>query len=124
MLAGPKRGGQWEKVGNWTQGEKRGRGAMGVECTLALQYSYSTCTRVTSDSLSSVAATKAPPYDACTMYSGGDGGGTTTTAGGGGSSPSGTSAGGGSSSLVGGSLMIGTPSSSSSASSSAEGCAP
>ena len=22
-----------EKVGNWTQGEKRGRGATGVECT-------------------------------------------------------------------------------------------
>eukprot|EP00959_Pyramimonas_sp_CCMP1952_P343733 7200002-Pyramimonas_sp.AAC.1 len=25
MLAGPKRGEQWEKVGNWTQGGKRGR---------------------------------------------------------------------------------------------------
>eukprot|EP00976_Prorocentrum_cordatum_P001097 22426-Prorocentrum_minimum.AAC.1 len=25
MLAGPKRGEQWEKVGNWTPGEKRGR---------------------------------------------------------------------------------------------------
>eukprot|EP00976_Prorocentrum_cordatum_P106562 1194477-Prorocentrum_minimum.AAC.3 len=34
-LSGP-RGEQWEKVGNWTQGEKRGRGAMGVECTLAV----------------------------------------------------------------------------------------
>eukprot|EP00976_Prorocentrum_cordatum_P101771 1192782-Prorocentrum_minimum.AAC.5 len=30
------RGKQWEKVGNRTQGEKRGRGAMGVECTLAV----------------------------------------------------------------------------------------
>eukprot|EP00976_Prorocentrum_cordatum_P108480 1194850-Prorocentrum_minimum.AAC.3 len=39
MLAGPKVGEQWEKMGNWTQGEKRGRGAMGVECTLAVNES-------------------------------------------------------------------------------------
>eukprot|EP00976_Prorocentrum_cordatum_P046415 938342-Prorocentrum_minimum.AAC.5 len=34
--SGPKRGEQREKVGNWTQGEKRGRGPMGVECSLAV----------------------------------------------------------------------------------------
>eukprot|EP00959_Pyramimonas_sp_CCMP1952_P352794 7391533-Pyramimonas_sp.AAC.1 len=27
---------QWEKVGNWTQGEKRGSETRGVECTLAV----------------------------------------------------------------------------------------
>eukprot|EP00976_Prorocentrum_cordatum_P113874 1195765-Prorocentrum_minimum.AAC.10 len=31
-----RRGEQREKVGNWAQGEKRGRGAMGVESTLAV----------------------------------------------------------------------------------------
>eukprot|EP00976_Prorocentrum_cordatum_P103447 1193472-Prorocentrum_minimum.AAC.2 len=36
MLAGPKRGEQWAKVGNWTKGEKRGGETRGVECTLAL----------------------------------------------------------------------------------------
>eukprot|EP00959_Pyramimonas_sp_CCMP1952_P036489 763702-Pyramimonas_sp.AAC.1 len=36
MLAGPKVGERWEQVGSWTQGEKRGRGAMGVESTLAV----------------------------------------------------------------------------------------
>eukprot|EP00959_Pyramimonas_sp_CCMP1952_P454660 9470252-Pyramimonas_sp.AAC.1 len=35
MLAGPK-GKAVEKVGNRTQGEKRGWGAMGVECTLTV----------------------------------------------------------------------------------------
>eukprot|EP00976_Prorocentrum_cordatum_P066149 1178193-Prorocentrum_minimum.AAC.2 len=27
---------RWENVGNWTQGEKRGRGVMGVESALAV----------------------------------------------------------------------------------------
>eukprot|EP00959_Pyramimonas_sp_CCMP1952_P060437 1262567-Pyramimonas_sp.AAC.2 len=36
VSSGRKWGEQWEKVGNWTQGEKRGRGAMGVESTLAV----------------------------------------------------------------------------------------
>eukprot|EP00959_Pyramimonas_sp_CCMP1952_P282724 5909398-Pyramimonas_sp.AAC.1 len=36
MLAGPKVGERWEKVGNWTQGEKKGREAMGVERTRAV----------------------------------------------------------------------------------------
>eukprot|EP00959_Pyramimonas_sp_CCMP1952_P245137 5123469-Pyramimonas_sp.AAC.1 len=36
MLAGPKVGERWEQVGSWTQGEKRKRGAMGVESTLAV----------------------------------------------------------------------------------------
>eukprot|EP00976_Prorocentrum_cordatum_P023376 476100-Prorocentrum_minimum.AAC.1 len=31
-----QRGEKREKVGNWTQGEKRGRGARGVDCTLAV----------------------------------------------------------------------------------------
>eukprot|EP00976_Prorocentrum_cordatum_P090554 1188172-Prorocentrum_minimum.AAC.4 len=30
MLAGPKVGERWEKVGNWTQGEKGGRVSGGV----------------------------------------------------------------------------------------------
>eukprot|EP00959_Pyramimonas_sp_CCMP1952_P342937 7184318-Pyramimonas_sp.AAC.1 len=30
------RGERWEKAGSWTQAEKGGRGAMGVECTLAV----------------------------------------------------------------------------------------
>eukprot|EP00976_Prorocentrum_cordatum_P031535 641369-Prorocentrum_minimum.AAC.4 len=37
MLAGPKVGEQWEKVGNWTQGVRHGEGERwGVESTLAV----------------------------------------------------------------------------------------
>eukprot|EP00959_Pyramimonas_sp_CCMP1952_P052983 1108478-Pyramimonas_sp.AAC.1 len=35
-IQAPRRGEQWEKVGNWTQGEKRERETRGVECTLVV----------------------------------------------------------------------------------------